>query len=1681
MKPELAANLNQPASKLYRENLAEQLKQELDKKRRREILDETKSTPEYKNSRESQVALRHEIAAEKNRRKELEREHEKTEYLKEIEILKFEFESKIAETNSLISQFFSGFSTDISEVDSPVSLKSVEAQIKELNQVKSDGRDYISRATQMLLQLRKLEDTIKNDIEFSNRSIKLLGERMAVIQDEISEIKQQGVINRLLSLPEISRRRRQIKTLKKQSVKEAKSITGQEQNFYTVAGYWHYDLEKKMCDSLFAQVNKTAKAEIGDALKKLWDKVNANTFFAEEMGSAYIDQFVKPAFDKVMAERRKIKEAYGYNPTINEKLRDTVCANLKKYLITNDRTTLDAIREAIHVLPSEINNACQPLLSEAINGNLYHIQEITSSLFIQYAIEKTSGGTENLQTERQKLSAKVKPEKLKNCMQREKMNDYYLRFPRFFDKLPYDIEWPISIGHFDRDILPHMPLWTAAKNQPLTRGAFGEEIETLDQKYYKIILKESLFDKNGKYIDNLCYYPTPDSIKTLTLLAAADFENYRTVHANWSLAELSNRHDWTSLLDEAEKKYPELKYARPILETWESPDHPTRNPKITEASVNLAESLIENEPNNVLQRKLAEQVLPDSRLFDILESRGYLSGQDINLLRQADLVLRDNDNAVSLIYQTRNCVINILQFHDAKLANATNSIAPLLAISKKIIENQKNPKYISFLVSSDLIESAKSFFNQKNKNLKPENLDLLLSAPKELPDLTEHWEMLKIFCEHFNGSETVEFYKQIYQSHRGKLDKNDYALISLARLVGDNKLTPERGLALLGTITTKRGEANFTAMDNVYRELAQSRPEIFLQTDDGLDFLNFLNQGNSLNALPPDLEAAMGAKLVGGYPQFRNEIALNIVDIEERQNVKPLFKSVKSPEVDKTNWQGLLLAFIDIAEGNYWQNYLSNDDAERIKIEFEKETSKNICSAEMKKLWLEYLKGGEVNAFPLSLIVINEHIKKSGGAGPLSQIESLSAFTDAYSLMLGNQRTVARTKQEVLNGLTAAESRFIKEHWSNEDISDFYNISRDVITAAPSLFSEYFNLFEKLKPKDFKQFSQELFPLHRVLLSLAEERDENDLTRFNKNNLVDLRRYIANVVGDSQEIKSLAAQKKELTDQILKMFKNKFGIIKLPDNLDKENIGKLSDISIYLANLSGRDEQKENILGYYLALILNNKWDNFRQGETINPKEYLTPEIALKLEAFLEKRAKLNPVTPENLSLAEKKMPKFLKILEEESENVAIGNIETVDVKLNNIITNLRHLEDLDLYPDAMDKQKMRLLLEYGNKNLGATAAKMYQSLAKIGKQPEFNGAESEIRKQIETCLLNNGAGINAENVKKHFQDEIRQLTVVVNLLNFVEDAGAEKEISELRDILKPTEEVIAVFNKLGEEFKPTSGAIAISQDLAYLDNLIVKNSGRLNDDETGRVKSYLSSIREKLVSLESIYDLIGKKLAKLKQGQTETKNILLKNKLDEISEIINQPDSQRIITSGLTNNLPFIIENIRECLACVRQGANNDTNLTFGDTNKFYLYSKSEIKAGSISDQLVFFEPMAYPDGEKEMSFVLDRIYGTNTPAILINQIGAVYKKYAKIKREFPEAKAAIFVTNAAINTGGLSAELLIDKLKESFGDKIRLDKVSGAKIEVVESAAADHYIEFGGEARDFGLREVDGITIRI
>jgi len=1227
------------------------------------------------------------------------------------------------------------------------------------------------------------------------------------------------------------------------------------------------------------------------------------------------------------------------------------------------------------------------------------------------------------------------------------------------------------------DYLPDMRLWQTMKASKAVNEIFGEIIRQQDEEYYTVALGKSLSDRDGYYIEVLYYYPTPEAIRNLVLLAAANVENYRTSHANHVLTMLARQPDWNQILDQAEAAYPLLKNARSLLISWNWDEYGNQ-PDIQPAAGDLALSLFENPATDPELRELATAALPNQLILDILARRDVISSSEAGVIKEAEELLKKLNQETREKHRQSNYSIphisddsfrqglrkNLFKLLQSKPGELDEQQAEIIkrfgVLSRLVLENQQDYQALSYLTSGEVLKKL------QDPSLKPADVTIFLEAYKTVPGLASSGELLlREFCRQYEGEQSVSLFKDMTEAYQGQ----EQQLIEIISLVGKNILSKERALELPTKAKSVLASPLF--------ELAVKSPRLFLETEEGLEFLTQISSGN-LFSLEKDLSTIIGKRILtlkgeGDLQSFK--WLIEIVSPEIRW-IDKLLSSGSIAEVGQLDWQRLLMGFVRSQSEVRLLPNLSQVSVDTINTLFSDPKVRDRCLEGLRGLWITYLESGKPEEIPFSLIMMSEYIKYCGGTGPLNQINSLNTLINSVISAFSSKTTSERTKLEISQGLLLIEEGFARRRWSNEDRTNFYNISQDILGVAPSIFSDFLSIFKQLTPSQMRQFVNEIYPLYRVWLVSMERRDSEGKISYDKRELVQLRKEIRNFANilDVGE-KPFETQKKRLLEKICNLFKDRFGIIKTPESFSLEQIRSFRNVLIYLGNLKMRNQEKETILGFYLSLMVNNRWDDFRRGEEINPDDYLVPEKSEYIKRFLKERKRVNPLTSENLGIPQEDMPEFLKILQQETQNIVIGDIETVDVKLKNIILNLRGLEDLDLYTDAMDKRRMEILLKWGNKKVGAVVAKMYQQLVNPAKTMPLSEEERRIQSEIKRIIQEAGLTLSPETLKEHFQDGIKPLATVVNLIRFIEDTRAEQEIESLRRMLEPSAEVIEVFRKLGEEFTPTSGAMALSQNLSYLDNLVVKREDELEPEEKALVTEYIAKIRDQLVKLESIYDQIKNKFRGLRQLKTTSTNPLLSEKLDQIDRIVNEQVAPQVITSIFTNDLNIIIENIRECLSCTKKGSNNDTNLTFGDMNKFYLFSRTEAQEGSISDQIVFVEPITRANGSQGIAFILDRVYGKNTPTILENQIEAVLKKLRSIKQRFPNARIFVFIPNSTISTGGISADMLLERFKA----KNILGQAETIEVNVAESPAGDHYVEFGGNSRAAGKRLVNGVIL--
>lgn len=740
---------------------------------------------------------------------------------------------------------------------------------------------------------------------------------------------------------------------------------------------------------------------------------------------------------------------------------------------------------------------------------------------------------------------------------------------------------------------------------------------------------------------------------------------------------------------------------------------------------------------------------------------------------------------------------------------------------------------------------------------------------------------------------------------------------------------------------------------------------------------------------------------------------------------------------------------------------------------------KNTALSAMTQEWQGFL-SNESKVLPPQIQMVSKVIDGAGGAGNMKHIESLGNLVSKVESSLNNKTTTNTTFREIKDIFSSLEGRFSKEKWSQDNISEFYNLSRDILEAAPSLYTSLGPIFENISsPKDMKKFMSDIFPFYQTQL-VIQQNISGESTTYNPKDLVDMRNSIkqfADQLNQDNLEKSAVfeSEKLRLLEVAKDGFKNRFGLLKVPENFSKENLRSIQNTIRYMGNISERALEHEGLISLYLGLELDNKWADFRGGKQIDFSEYISEKQLQTITPLLEEKQKGYELLSEVSGIGMDKMHKFQDLLQEDTSNNLVGDIQTIDVKLGNVKRNIDELIDPDIYQTQKEKAMLDLFSTEG-KNVNAVVAKLYG--ISTGKNIQLSEEESSIKGRIESIF--NVSQWTLDKVKK-IQEEIQPIGLVTTMVNKLQEEKVEENIAELQKRLVPDNQIIEIFNKLGEEFYQESGALALSKDLSYLENVVVKGENKITTEEKLLVDEYINSIREKMVDMEKVFDHIKQYFDKIKKSSHVESNPILKDRISDIEKVIYSQDTNSIITSQMTKDLNLIIENMRQCLGCMRKEANNDTNLAFGDYNKFFMLNQSEKEKGSISDEIVFFVPIAMPDGSKEMSFVMDQVYGSKSSDVLVGNVAAVYKKYQALKKEFPTAKLSISVTSAAMKSVGLDSDILEKRLRDMVNKKIEMVTFEELNAFIPKSSLSDNYIEFGtGSARQSGDRTFSGLVIK-
>ena len=814
-------------------------------------------------------------------------------------------------------------------------------------------------------------------------------------------------------------------------------------------------------------------------------------------------------------------------------------------------------------------------------------------------------------------------------------------------------------------------------------------------------------------------------------------------------------------------------------------------------------------------------------------------------------------------------------------------------------------------------------------------------------------------------------------------------------------------------------------------------------------------------------------------------------------------------EVNKDNILSALTRFIYM-DAQDWGG--ATEDDLKIQEAFSEANiaNKDEAMRQLRLIYEEYLKSGDGAPFPKSLTILARYMYGNDGAGPLTQIE---AFLD-YCGVLGYT-----SSDELKSGIKRTEARI--KGWDNTDKANFYVTSAEILRAGPEFFQEFINVFDRLdNARDFKRFSQEIFPLYRAKLALLknykdhsdgigrgystvnyDEVDKEKLLNDLHTLLIPFTLQDGNAeVSENRREDAMTIVKEKLFGEISELFTEKFGILPevIPKELDKDGMRSVENMVLYLSNIKDSNADKKNIIGFFLALQLTKRedgttaWDSFRRGEWCDPYKYLTSERAIDVEAMVGHSDDMSPITEENTRISSReRLGEFRSSLQDEVSEIRVGSVSTIDVKLQNLKGNIEELADPDLYPDPMDKSKIGLVSQYPPRMITKTATALWLR-EKKGIEPSFNKTEAALAEDLIKLLVDAGMEVTPDNINKYLQRGFDKHGLVAKALALIREKNVAEKIAELQDLLVPQGEIVKIFGELGEEFRPGSGVLALSADLEYLDSIVRKGEkyGAFSGDEAEQrrklslIRDYLGQIEQRMAELDTIYGEIAKSFESIRRSNDdESASVAMTEKLKEIQEIIGGEDaaSNPVIVSTCSTNLNVIIENMRACLSCRTSGMNNDTNLTFGDGYKFYVYSQSGANEwGSIADEIVYFVPTSTEGGEVRMSFVMDKIYGTKNSDILMGHIGVLVKKAKALKAKYPEVPISIFVTSNGCSSCSvpIESESLMAQLEGIDGVVVE----RGVRtVDIPESGLGDHYIEIGdsGDERRNGTRAVDGIEI--
>lgn len=683
----------------------------------------------------------------------------------------------------------------------------IPSQVAELSQSELSPAEYLLKGKQLLISAEQARKKITDELATTETEYLSNSEAINTINTKLTELNRSNGLKRMMSIFDKKRLNQQIEQLERK-VKENRTHSSSQRQSVDQVGTVENSIRQKQQEVILSEASSEIRAVKAD-YETFLEEVFQDGSISREIQDAYINDVITPLVDKSQIPPDK---------------REAFYASLKNYL--QDGTSSEKERQAmlgqIHTIISEhefyyIRNACQSLL----NGQEREI--ITRLVGLVAASDMTEI--------KSAVSSKFNEDfgnQLENA----------LNFDDDFGKVIVS-----ALKRNGKNNYPDMTIWEALRSSTTAEKLFGDVIRIEDERIYNTALTKSLTDLHGEDIDMLVYYPRPEAIRNLIILAAAESKNYRTIHANQALSILAKKSNWQDILDQAEQVYPTLKTSRQILDNWKY-DFPDNNPGVQVAIQDFAASFLEDEQQDKTLTDLAIESLSNSFLLEDLYKKGVIPEIEIiNALKEVTIVLENIENDINNI--TKDCTYYVIadSFRNVIRRNLFNlihkqvdeaqisldSIKRLATLAQSIVASKTDYSALAYLSDIHLIKKMEA------ASISDEDITILLSAYKECPALISNKKLLGYFCDRFEGAETVSFFKDASIAFDGKEEQ----LVQIIKIVGDGVIDHKRALEL-------PNKASDILISHVYH-LACEYPNLYLATDTDVDFFRKMTEAYQNN------------------------------------------------------------------------------------------------------------------------------------------------------------------------------------------------------------------------------------------------------------------------------------------------------------------------------------------------------------------------------------------------------------------------------------------------------------------------------------------------------------------------------------------------------------------------------------------------------------------------------------------------------------------------------------------------------------------------------------------------------------------------------------------------------------------------------------------------------------------